>query len=68
MKLLVKLTRIKEEECEIEVPDLASAKSAIESLLPDDFRETDGEHHTMEVINEGGQDVYGEIQPFCPRL
>lgn len=67
MKLQVVVTRTRTEVCDIEVPDLATAKKEIEALLPDDFGHYDS-YYNLEIVNEDGKDITGEIQPFTPRL
>lgn len=67
MKLWVHLTKMQEMVCEIEVSDFDEAKTAIEALLPDDFREV-GQHNQLKVIDEQGDDVEGKIQPYTPNL
>lgn len=66
MKLRLVINRTITESCEIEVPDLAAAKPAIEALVRDDFMQED-EYYNLEVF-DGDKDVYGHIQPWTPKL
>jgi hypothetical protein len=66
MKLRLVINRTQVETCEIDVPDLDSAKKEIEALTHDDFRQED-HYYNLEIF-DGDKDVTGEIQPFTPKL
>lgn len=65
-RVLVKLTHTYEYNCWLDIESNDDARSQIEALHFDDFRETES-YQNVEVLSRT-RDITGDIQPSTPNL